>query len=220
MMLSLTLRRRDGRAANGFRGGFFGWGGGALRGRFADSAFGRLDCWLAETASGALREEDVMVGPGWSLTACGFSSSESEDDPYATIPGGRLADITSGAALSSSSSPLSSPSLSSEPRCDAASASAPLADSALGTLGGRGSSVSFTAGDLDNGRVGAENVMPSRVALLSCTRFRLYAPRPRPRPRPRLPPNPKGVPPLPRLVLVTSASDDRGLKRLPPINAR
>jgi len=25
------------------------------------------------TASGSLREEDVMVGPGWSLTACGFS---------------------------------------------------------------------------------------------------------------------------------------------------
>lgn len=165
MMLSLTLRRRDGRAANGFRGGFFGWGGGALRGRFADSVFGRLDCWLAETASGPPRAEDGMVGPGWSLTACGFSCSVSEDDPYATIPGGCLADITSGA--SSSSSLLSSPSLSSEPRRDAAS----LADGALGTFGGRGSSVSFTVGDLDDGRVGAEDAISSRGTLLSCTRF-------------------------------------------------
>ena len=94
-----------------------------------------------------------MVGPGWSLTACGFSSSPSEDDPYATIPGGRLADITSGAASSSSQSS------SSEPRCDDASTS--LADGALGRLSGRESSVSFKAGDLDDGRVGTEDVMPS-----------------------------------------------------------
>jgi len=53
-----------------------------------------------------------MVGPGWSLTACGFSGSASEDDPYAIISGGRLGRHHLWGASSSSS--LSSPLLSSE----------------------------------------------------------------------------------------------------------
>jgi hypothetical protein len=136
---SLTFRRRERRAANGFRGGFLGWGGGALRGLFTDSAFARVDSW---PAAGPLGKEDGMVGPGpgceWLFTVFGFSSgSASEDDPYASIPGGRLADTTSGAPSSSSS----------ELKCD-------LFGGAPDTLGGRGgSSVSFTVGGLNDGRV-------------------------------------------------------------------
>ena len=58
---SLTLRRRDGCATNGFRGGFLGWGGELCEEELADSAFGRVDGWLAVASAGPVQEEDEVV---------------------------------------------------------------------------------------------------------------------------------------------------------------
>ena len=110
----LTLRRRDDRGAKGFRGGLLGWGGGALRGRLVDSAFAGVDCGPTAVVSPLSQEEGGSAGSDreWVLTVCGGSSS-SDDDAYASIPGGRLADITSGA-----SSPEPESESTSEPKRD------------------------------------------------------------------------------------------------------
>jgi hypothetical protein len=94
-----------------------GWGGGALRGRLMDSAFAGVGCGPAVVARPLSPEEDGLAGSGreWVLTACGGSSSASDDDAYASIPGGRLADNTSGA---SSSNPESESESASEPKYD------------------------------------------------------------------------------------------------------
>jgi hypothetical protein len=81
-----------------------------------DCAFASVDC--GPTAVGSMLGEGGMVGLGcgWSLTACGCgcSGSASEEDPYASIPGGRrLEDTSSGAPSSSSMDPKSR----SEPGC-------------------------------------------------------------------------------------------------------
>ena len=113
----LTLRRRDDRGAKGFRGSLLGWVGGALRGRLTDSAFARVDCGPAMVVRTLSPGEGELGGSGreWVSTACGGSSSASDDDAYASIPGGRLADNTSGI---SSSDPESESEFASEPKCD------------------------------------------------------------------------------------------------------
>jgi hypothetical protein len=72
-----------------------------------DTAFARVD-----------GEPTIVAGPliggrGTEWSGCGGSSSTSEEEAYASIPGGRLADRTSGASLSEPESVSAS-----EPRGD------------------------------------------------------------------------------------------------------
>ena len=193
--MPLTLRSRDDRGAKGFRGGFLGWGGGALRGGFMGPTFARADGGPA-AATGTLPWGFDLVDSGCvrRFADCKSSGSSSDDDAYASIPGGRLADTSSGASLSD----LESESASGLKRDDA-------------TIDGGSTlsleSVSFAIAigngdDWDWDWDRAEEVMSPRGPLISCLRFCPPAPRP-PRPRPRT----KAPPPLPCLVLVGPTSD-------------
>jgi hypothetical protein len=66
-----------------------------------DSTLAGVDSGSAVVARPQLPEEGLAGSDReWVLTACGDSSSASDDDAYASIPCGRLADSTSGASSS------------------------------------------------------------------------------------------------------------------------
>jgi hypothetical protein len=188
-----TLRSRDDRGAKGFRGGFLGWGGGALR-VFMGPAFARVDGGPA-AVTGPLPGEFGMVDSDcvWWF-ADRKRSGSSSDDAYASIPGGRLADTSSGPSLSDLESESAS-----GLKCDDA-----VIDGGR-TLSLESVSLAIAIGnddDQDWDWSRAEEVISPRGSLISCLRFRPPAPRP-PRPRPRT----KFPPPLPCLVLIGPASD-------------
>jgi hypothetical protein len=194
--ITLTSRSRDDRGAKGFRGSFLGWGGGALRGGFRGPAFARVDGGPA-AVTGPLPGDFGMVDSGcvWRFADCKSSGSQSDDDgAYVSVPGGRLADTSSGASLSDLESESAS-----GLKCDDA------------TIDGGSTlsleSVSFAIGsdddwdrDWDWDRA-EEVISPRGGSLISCLRFHPPAPRP-PRPRPRT----KAPLPLPCLILVGPTS--------------
>jgi len=158
-------------------------------------AFARVDGGPA-AVTGPLPGEFGMVDSScvWRFADCKRSGSSSDDDAYASIPGGRLADTSSGASLSD---------------LEFESASGLECDDA--TIDGGSTlsleSVSFAIAignddDRDWDWDRADEVMSPRGSLISCLRFRPLAPRP-PRPRPRT----KAPPPLPCLVLIGPTSD-------------
>ena len=66
-----------------------------------DTAFARVDGEPTIVAGPPIGGRGTeWSGCEWPLSACGGPSSPSEEDAYASIPGGRLADTTSGASLS------------------------------------------------------------------------------------------------------------------------